>query len=110
MHIQNLSIVFGPTLMWPDPEKAMANLKVKSDSHYPVKSLDSNYNVNTCKGNLVAPVQGSVNQSPINPSMVNNKLMSAISGSLVNGMIEQMKSNKVIEFLLTEYDSLFSRN
>ena len=100
MHIQNLSIVFGPTLMWPDPEKAMAvNLQSKMDLNTRQNYSDVNYNSNS-KSNFLLTAQ--------NPSLVgNSKLMSGMANSLVNGMIEQMKSNKVVEFLLTEYDSLF---
>lgn len=82
MHIQNLSIVFGPTLMWPHPDSLI-------------------------KSNL--PTSQPSNDSS-NGQLINDKLLLGLNGSLVNGMIEQMKSNKVVEFLLTEFNSLFSRS
>lgn len=83
MHIPNLSIVFGPTLMWSHP--SLISPAKASDCG------DKKYSKN-CSSNITSS---------------DNKL---VSSSLVDTMLQQMKSNKVIEFLLTEYNIIFNQS
>ena len=63
MHIQNLAIVFGPTLMWAESERASSAPACNSQS----------------SGNTFAA-----------------------------DMLMKMKSNQLVEFLLLEFDNIFS--
>lgn len=67
MHIQNLAIVFGPTLMWAESERSSSVMLV------PASNTQSN-------GNTFA-----------------------------DDMLKKMKSNQLVEFLLIEFDNIFSR-
>jgi hypothetical protein len=67
MHIQNLAIVFGPTLMWAESERSSSGLPLAPASH-------SQSNGNT----------------------------------FADDMLKKMKSNQLVEFLLLEFDNIFS--
>lgn len=106
MHIQNLAIVFGPTLMWHETEKVS---KVTPSNH---SSVTSNNNGNTYNSNSPTSsscITGSSTVSSMAPFTYGN-LMNGINGSFANDMLQKIKSNQLVEFLLNEFESLFTRN
>lgn len=105
MHIQNLAIVFGPTLMWHETEKVS---KTTSSNH---SSVSSNNNSNSCTNNSPSSpssITVSSTGSTMTPFTYGN-LMNGINGSFANDMLQKIKSNQLVEFLLMEFDSLFTR-
>lgn len=91
MHIQNLAIVFGPTLMWAEAEKQSLPGKGSSSSSKSPPSPDRTNGQNK----KAIPVQNG------------SKKLSNNNNSFAADMLMKMKSNSLIEFLLLEYESIF---
>ena len=106
MHIQNLAIVFGPTLMWAESEKVM----VPSSSS---KKKDSD-KVNSSSSKKKESSKAS-KESPASFNRSHNNNVSKISditpvkqgNNFAADMLMKMKSNQLIEFLLMEFNNIF---